>query len=184
MSLWTVNEENLKVETAGGNYLTESGIYECRVEEAQIIKGANGISTALQVVFKTENDELFRVRHWFIGKENQEVKSAAAMCQQLFYLSKVKENNIKILEMPDGKTIIPDLVGKIVGVINEVKYDGQYYNHEVKAYFEPKSKKTTKELLDKKNADTYERWKEIFNKKTATKEVEEKNEGLSEEFPF
>ncbi|MDD7410163.1 hypothetical protein [Fusobacterium gastrosuis] len=187
MSLWTKNEENLKVETAGANYLTKSGIYECSIEEAQIIKGQNGVSTALQVIFKTENDELFRVKHWYIGKEGKEVKAAAAICQQLFYLLKLKEENVKILEVPDKKVIIPDLVGKTVGVINTVEYDGQYYNHNVKAYFDIKSKKTSKEILEKKNAEVYERWKEIFNKeenKNTEEKVEDKNEGLPEEFPF
>ena len=50
-----------------------------------------------------------------------------------------------------------------------------------------KSKKTSKEILEKKNAEVYERWKEIFNKegnKDTEEKVEDKNEGLPEEFPF
>lgn len=184
MSLWTSDEKNLMVDTAGGNYVKQSGIYKCSIEEAQIIRGQEGTSEALQVVFRTEDNALFRVRHWYKTKAGKENEINVKICDQLFFLLKLKVNKVKVLEMPDGKTIIPDLVGKNVGVINEVDYDGKYYNHNVKAYFDINSGKTTKEILEKKNPETVNRWQEIFGK-TEVKNIEEKVEDLpEEEFPF
>lgn len=187
MSLWTSNEKNLMADTAGGNYVKQSGIYKCSIEEVQIIKGQEGASEALQVVFKTEDNASFRVRHWYKTKAGRENEINVRLCDQLFYLLKLKVDKVKVLDMPDGRTIIPDLFGKNIGVINEVSFDGQYYNHNVKAYFDISSGKTTKEILEKQNPETVNRWREIFDKvepKNIEEKTEDKNEGLPEEFPF
>lgn len=186
MELWTNNEEDLKVETRDtGTGLKKSGVYKCEIIDAQIIKAKDTESTALQLIFKNEDQETFRVRHFFKNKLGEEVKFVRETLNKLTYLCKIKPKDIVIVEMPD-KNLLPAYVGANIGVVVEVKENGDYLNYEIKAYFDIKSEKTADEIVNKKNAEIIERFKERYkNVAPIEKEkTQEKNEDLPEEFPF
>lgn len=193
-NLWNYEEEDIQEKTAvGGNYVEESGIYECKIEEAELITSNSSKSRAVQIIFKTSDDKTMRVRHWFEKSDGSENKYARIALNKLMFLCKIKSSDMKMKREKD-KNLLPAFVGKTIGVIDEVKLtpteeNKVYYEHDVKGYFDIKSKKTADEIKKDLVAETVERWKEIFEKIELKKTVapvqkETKKEEVDDEFPF
>ncbi len=187
MNLWTENKEDLTKGTAGADYLNKSGVYKCKILDAQIVKAQNSNARALQLNFATENEENFRVRHFFEKKDGSENEFVRRIINQLVFLLKKKHSDIKPVET-DEKITIPTLINEEIGVIVEVALNGDYVQHNVKTYFDIKSKKTADEITNKKNAEIVARFEKNYeNAKPVEKPStnnSKNNEELPEEFPF
>ncbi len=186
-SLWSYDEMDLKKETSvGGNYVKESGVYNCLITKAEIIKSNSSNAKAIKLTFETESKENFIVTHWFLKSDGTENEYARAELNKLVFLLKLKNSSLKT-RIKDGETTIPILEGKSIGVIDKVEEVGEYTNHIVKAYFDIKTKKTADEITNKKECVAVDKWKEIFEKDPKPqKKIVPKQEEIEEddEFPF
>lgn len=194
INLWTENEEDLREETKEqSTSVNKSGVYNCTIEEAQIISGKNGSqSKGIKLILKTEEEQYFYPVEFFQKADGTENEYARKKLNKLVYLCKLKNKDLVPIESPN-KVFIPALAGKKIGVIVEVGLNGEYLRYNIIGYYDIQSKKTADEIQNKKNAEIYERFKKKFEGATpverptnhqSSEKTEEKNEDLPEEFPF
>lgn len=141
---WNVKEENLTVEITQSRYLEKSGMYACEITKVEDFKSPNSKAEALSIEFlTTETNEKFRVRHFYLNKDGEEVNFSKKLIDKLMYIL-----NLTDTDELKGKKIIVDV---------DVKVDGQYHNYNVREYFDWKTCKTSKEIKENLPPDTYKR---------------------------
>lgn len=191
-SLWDYDENDLLEETVGGNWISNNGCYDLKIESAEIVNSKESKAQAIALTLAND-DERARVTLWHRSKTGDSVTFVKRILNQICYLAKTNVNNLKVdTIIYDGdkrKTVIPTLVDVNIGAFIKVKINDQgNYDYTLEGVYEPKSKKTIKELQEK-SQDSYI-YKKMFQKyygnTEETKRVEEKKEPsfIDDEFPF
>lgn len=191
MSLWDYDENDLLEETVGGNWISNNGCYDLKIESAEIVNSKESKAQAIALTLAND-DERARVTLWHRSKTGDSVTFVKRILNQICYLAKTNVNNLKVdTIIYDGdkrKTVIPTLVDVNIGAFIKVKINDQgNYDYTLEGVYEPKSKKTVKELQDK-SQDSYI-YKKMFQKyngnieKIKVKDDEDSN-GVDELFPF
>ncbi|EFS22107.1 hypothetical protein FSBG_01604 [Fusobacterium gonidiaformans 3-1-5R] len=168
MNLWNANAEDLTKKTGTKERFQNSGIYEVKIKEAFISDSTKSQAKAITIVLETE-ENYGRVNFWFLKGDGTENEFARTTLNRMMYLLKLKADKLKIeskkIKNYKGEEIerafLPELEGKNIGVILNVKIDGDQINFDVKDFFDIKSKKTSDEILNKTEAYTVE----FFTKK-------------------
>ena len=192
MALWDYDENDLLEETVGGNWISTNGCYDLKIESAEIINSNESKAQAIALTL-TNDDERARVTLWHKSKNGEPVTWVKRLLNHICYLSKTNVNNLKtetiIFDGDKRKTTIPNLQNIKIGVFLKVKINDQgNYDYILEGVYEPKSKKTVKELQDK-SQDCYV-YKKMFQKYYGnieeTKQVEDKKEPsfIDDEFLF
>ncbi len=193
MNLWNANAEDLTKKTGTKERFQNSGIYEVKIKEAFISDSTKSQAKAITIVLETE-ENYGRVNFWFLKGDGTENEFARTTLNRMMYLLKLKADKLKIeskkIKNYKGEEIerafLPELEGKNIGVILNVKIDGDQINFDVKDFFDIKSKKTSDEILNKTEAYTVE----FFTKKYAQEVEKYSNDETVEttedddEFPF
>ena len=192
MNLWNSNQEDLTTKIGRGEKITKNGVYEFEIKEAYLTN--SGSSKAVGITLNLENNEGYaRVTLWHKKGDGTDNKFAQKLLNRMVYLLKVKVENLKTevkkVKTYSGdeisRTYITSLAGKEIGVILQVKKDGDNINYEVKDFFDIKTEKTTDEILNKTDATDVKFYREKFGAVTQP-EVTEKEDSVDdeEEFPF
>lgn len=190
-SLWDYDENDLLEETVGGNWISNNGCYDLKIESAEIVNSKESKAQAIALTLAND-DERARVTLWHRSKTGDSVTFVKRILNQICYLAKTNVNNLKVdTIIYDGdkrKTVIPTLVDVNIGAFIKVKINDQgNYDYILEGVYEPKSKKTVKELQDK-SQDSYI-YKKMFQKyngnieKIKIKDDEDSNV-VDELFPF
>ena len=190
-SLWDYDENDLLEETVGGNWISNNGCYDLKIESAEIVNSKESKAQAIALTLAND-DERARVTLWHRSKTGDSVTFVKKILNQICYLAKTNVNNLKVdTIIYDGdkrKTVIPTLVDVNIGAFIKVKVNDQgNYDYTLEGVYEPKSKKTVKELQDK-SQDCYI-YKKMFQKyngnieKIKVKDDEDSNV-VDELFPF
>lgn len=191
MSLWDYDENDLLEETVGGNWISNNGCYDLKIESAEIVNSKESKAQAIALTLAND-DERARVTLWHRSKTGDSVTFVKRILNQICYLAKTNVNNLKVdTIIYDGdkrKTVIPTLVDVNIGAFIKVKINDQgNYDYTLEGVYEPKSKKTVKELQDK--SQDYYIYKKMFQKyngnieKIKVKDDEDSNV-VDELFPF
>lgn len=171
MSLWRNNQEDLTKKTGTKEKITVSGVYEVEINEAYLSDSTK--SNAKGVTLTFENDESYgRFSLWYLKGDGQPNESAEKYLNRLIYLAKLKVDKLKQetkkVKLFSGdevdRTFLPELHGKKVGMILEVKKEGDNYNINLKDFYDIGTGKTTDEILNKTEATTVAFFKERFTK--------------------
>ncbi|WP_286033691.1 hypothetical protein [Fusobacterium necrogenes] len=192
MNLWNSNQEDLTTKIGRGEKITKNGVYEFEIKEAYLTN--SGSSKAVGITLNFENSEGYaRVTLWHKKGDGTDNKFAQKLLNRMVYLLKLKVENLKTevkkVKAYSGeeisRTYITNLAGKEIGVILQVKKDGDNINYEVKDFFDIKTEKTTDEILNKTDATDVKFYREKFGA-TTQPEVTEKEDSVDdeEEFPF
>lgn len=190
-SLWDYDENDLLEETVGGNWISNNGCYDLKIESAEIVNSKESKAQAIALTLAND-DERARVTLWHRSKTGDSVTFVKRILNQICYLAKTNVNNLKVETIIyDGdkrKTVIPTLVDVNIGAFIKVKINDQgNYDYTLEGVYEPKSKKTVKELQDK--SQDYYIYKKMFQKyngnieKIKVKDDEDSNV-VDELFPF
>ena len=190
-SLWDYDENDLLEETVGGNWISNNGCYDLKIESAEIVNSKESKAQAIALTLAND-DERARVTLWHRSKTGDSVTFVKRILNQICYLAKTNVNNLKVdTIIYDGdkrKTVIPTLVDVNIGAFIKVKINDQgNYDYTLEGVYEPKSKKTVKELQDK--SQDYYIYKKMFQKyygnieKIKVKDDEDSNV-VDELFPF
>lgn len=202
MALWRNNQEDLTKKTGTKEKITVSGVYEVEINEAYLTDSTK--SDAKGVTLNFSNDESYgRFGLWYLKGDGQPNESAEKNLNRLIYLAKLKVEKLKQetkkVKLFSGdevdRTFLPELHGKKVGMILEVKKEGDNYNINLKDFYDIGTGKTTDEILNKTEATTVAFFKEKFAKEEPKQEKKgyplpyetDKNiitEDNEEEFPF
>lgn len=191
MGLWDYDENDLLEETVGGNWISNNGCYDLKIESAEIVNSKESKAQAIALTLAND-DERARVTLWHRSKTGDSVTFVKRILNQICYLAKTNVNNLKVdTIIYDGdkrKTVIPTLVDVNIGAFIKVKINDQgNYDYTLEGVYEPKSKKTVKELQDK--SQDYYIYKKMFQKyngnieKIKVKDDEDSNV-VDELFPF
>lgn len=171
MALWRNNQEDLTKKTGTKEKITVSGVYEVEINEAYLSDSTK--SNAKGVTLTFENDESYgRFSLWYLKGDGQPNESAEKYLNRLIYLAKLKVDKLKQetkkVKLFSGdeveRTFLPELHGKKVGMILEVKKEGDNYNINLKDFYDIGTGKTTDEILNKTEATTVAFFKERFAK--------------------
>lgn len=171
MALWRNNQEDLTKKTGTKEKITVSGVYEVEINEAYLSDSTK--SNAKGVTLTFENDESYgRFSLWYLKGDGQPNESAEKYLNRLIYLAKLKVDKLKQetkkVKLFSGdevdRTFLPKLHGKKVGMILEVKKEGDNYNINLKDFYDIGTGKTTDEILNKTEATTVAFFKERFAK--------------------
>lgn len=198
--LWRNNQEDLTKKTGTKEKLAASGVYEMEIKEAYLSSSTK--SKAKAVILAFENDENYgRVNFWYLKGDGEPNEFAERNLNRLLYLAKLKQEKLrqetKKVKLFSGEEIervfLPDLHGKKIGMILEVKKDGENTDIEAKDFYDIGTGKTTDEILNKTEASTVQFFKDKFAKEK-TKEAKkgyplpyETDKNIitgEEEFPF
>lgn len=200
MALWRNNQEDLTKKTGTKEKLSFSGVYEMEIKEAYLSNSTK--SEAMAVTLTFENDEAYgRVNFWYLKGNGEPNEYAEKSLNRLLFLAKLKieklKQETKRVKLFSGdevdRTFLPELHGKKVGMILEVKKEGENTNIEAKDFYDIKTGKTTDEILNKTEAETVAFFKEKYEKEEPKKKgyplpyETDKNiitEDDEEEFPF
>lgn len=190
IELWEDNEQDLMKETKEkSSSVNKNGVYNCTIEEAQVISGKNSQSKGIKLILKTDEEQYLYPVEFYKKADGTTNPKGNENLTKLTYLCKLNFKDLRPIETPN-KIIIPELAGKKIGVIVEVKLNGEYLQYNVIGYYDIASKKTADEIKNKKNPEIYERFRKKFESATPVEkpskhqETETKNEDLPEEFPF
>lgn len=150
MVLWDYDENDLLEETVGGNWISNNGCYNLKIESAEIVNSKESKAQAIALTLAND-DERARVTLWHKSKTGETVTFVKRILNQICYLAKTNVNNLKvdtiIFDGDKRKTVIPTLVDVNVGAFIKVKINEQgNYDYTLEGVYEPKSKKTVKEL--------------------------------------
>lgn len=193
MNLWNSSERDLAKKTGTREKFSQDGVYEVTIKEAYLSHSSKSKAKAVTLSFETE-ENYGRTSFWFLkanGEENEYVRTSL---NRLLYLCKLKPEKLKMetktIKNSEGQEVervhFPELEDKKIGIILTVTQDGEQVNFDVKDFFDIKTKKTSDEHFDKKEATTVE----SFRKKYANKlEIPKKEtvavaEEEEDEFPF
>ena len=200
MQLWNNNQEDLTTKTGTKEKITVSGVYEVEINEAYLCDSTK--SKAKGVTLNFSNDETYgRFSFWYLKGDGESNKGAERSLNRLIYLAKLKQERLrqetKKVKLFNGsetdRTFLPDLHGKKVGMILEVKKEGDNYNINLKDFYDIASGKTTDEILNKTEASTVQFFKDKFAAEKPKKEKKgyplpyETDKNIitgEEEFPF
>lgn len=171
MALWRTNQEDLTKKTGTKEKITISGVYEVEINEAYLTDSTK--SNAKGVTLNFSNDESYGwFSLWYLKGDGQPNESAEKSLNRLIYLAKLKVDKLKQetkkVKLFSGnetdRTFLPELHGKKVGMILEVKKEGDNYNINLKDFYDIGTGKTTDEILNKTEATTVAFFKERFAK--------------------
>ncbi|MHD0316495.1 hypothetical protein [Fusobacterium sp. THCT1E2] len=171
MALWRTNQEDLTKKTGTKEKITVSGVYEVEINEAYLTDSTK--SNAKGVTLNFSNDESYGwFSLWYLKGDGQPNESAEKSLNRLIYLAKLKVDKLKQetkkVKLFSGnetdRTFLPELHGKKVGMILEVKKEGDNYNINLKDFYDIGTGKTTDEILNKTEATTVAFFKERFAK--------------------
>lgn len=171
MALWRTNQEDLTKKTGTKEKITVSGVYEVEINEAYLTDSTK--SNAKGVTLNFSNDESYgRFSLWYLKGDGQPNESAEKNLNRLIYLAKLKVDKLKQetkkVKLFSGDEVdrifLPELHGKKVGMILEVKKEGDNYNINLKDFYDIGTGKTTDEILNKTEATTVAFFKERFAK--------------------
>lgn len=187
--MWNSKEENVSKElNQGGEWINKSGCYGGNIVEAEIVNSSGTQAKAVKLVIETAIGKCSPTL-WYKKKDGTDNEYAIEKLDRLKYLCKVK--NVEA-STQDSKTVLPCFIGKEVGVFLEVRAAEKGHNYEVKDFYEPKSQKTSDELINKKEAKNFKYWNGKFkdaapveNKPKAAESAQQTSNAVEEdEFPF
>lgn len=184
--MWESKESNLTKEVSGGNeWLNHSGCYAGKIVECEIINSNSTQAKAVKLVVETPIGKCAPVL-WFKKADGTDNEFAIEKLDRLKFLCKVKE----VKPSTQGsKTTLPIFIDKEVGMFLEVKAAEKGHQYEVKDFYEPKSQKTTDEILGKKEAKQFAFWNDKFKSAAPVERKEATSAATSteesdDEFPF
>lgn len=184
MALWNTTQEDLTSKTGTKERLVTSGVYDLEIKEAYITNSTKSKAQAVTIAFENDNN-YGRVNFWFLKGDGTENKFAVKTLSRMMYLCKFKADHdlkqeTKKVKTFDGKEVdrifLPELHGKVLGMIIEAKKDEDNVNLDVKDFFDIKSRKTSDEILNKTEAVTVPFFEEKY--KDAKPQVTENENGL------
>ena len=198
--MWNYNENDITKEVGhGGDWINKSGVYSGTIESANVINSTSSEAQGLALTIVTEQGKA-RLTFWYKKADGEENEYATSQLNRLMFLTKTKKENVKVLNATvDGKQkiSIPVFENKEIGFFVEVKAkDDENRDYNLKDFFDSKSKKTSDEIKNGKEAQNYDYWFERFmdaevvnikirSKEKAKTETEKKEEIQDEdEFPF
>lgn len=186
MSLWNSKQEDLTTEMGRKEKLATNGVYAAEIKEAYLTNSINSNSKGITIAFETENNSYGRVNFWYLKKDGTENSIATKALNRMMYLLKFKaghdlKQETKKVKLFNGKevnrTFLPELHGKNIGMIIEVKASGENINLDVKDFFDIKSRKTSDEILNKREPEAVPFFEEKY-KDAKPVTVEKNNNGL------
>lgn len=181
--MWDSKEENLNKELGGSDWINKSGVYAGKIIGAEVVNSNQTSAKAIKFTIETDNGKCGPT-FWFKKSDGSENNFAIEKLDRIKFLCKIKEIKIK---KDEEKTILPDFLGKEIGIFLEVKKQERGLEYEVKDFFEVNSKKTSDEILGKKENNKFKYWTEKFSgSEPIKKEITNKKESSldDDEFPF
>ena len=191
MALWDYDENDLLEDTTSGNYISKSGCYDMQIESAELINSTESKAQAIVLILSNDTEKA-RVSLWFRGKNGETVDFVKRLLNHVCFLAKTKASDLEIKTMTEDnkrRVVIPKLANKSIGAFIKVKVNDQgNYDHILEGVYEPKSKKTAKEI--KENSSDCIKYKQMYKKyngATEEKQVNskvEQSDFMDDEFPF
>lgn len=183
MQVLVYNQE-AAVKAGGGDHVSDGGAYVVTITEAKYEKSAQKKTDCLVFAVKTDDGLTAQYLRVFFakapsveGQAGEPIKSGVSMLNAMMGLSRV--TGITAVDRKDKGWHCPELEGKKMGMfLQKVIYsknDGsQGYKFEIVVPFNPVDKKTMREIVENKPAQTIDRMLASYKDK-----VEGGNNGAS-----
>lgn len=161
-------DQNEGIKAGGGDFVTEGGPYVCQITEAKYTKAKTG-TKGMEFSIKTQDGLSARFITVYYQKENGEVvKGGHSLLQAMMGLLKIQ--GITSNQGQDGEQYCPEFQGKKIGLFLQkklyTKNDGAGgYKFEISVPFNIQDRRTLRELIDNKPAQTIERMESSYSDK-------------------
>ena len=187
--MWEYKDEDVKSQNeGGGHWINKSGCYDLKIISAEIKKSNSSSSEGVNIFFEGSLGKA-SLTLWYKKKDGTPNDFNVKQLNRLMYLCKLKKNDVTTVEV-DGKKFIKSFENKEIGAILHLELKSEKTETSLKDFYDIKTKKTSDEILNSKEAKNYYFWCEKFidapELKYKKKEnIESKSETLNEdEFPF
>ena len=195
--MWNYKEGDLVKEGNDKDKIEKSGVYSFKIKEARMINSTSSAAKAVQLHFEDEYGYI-SANLWHIKGNGEPNEFTEAKLNQLLFLCKLKIDQIKTekkeMQGKNGAYAIYSIKafeGKEVAVALEFEKgnDEDYDKIEIKEFFEIKSKKTTKEIKEKTDANKWKYYTEKYKNVPKAKEETKTNSNEAvevddDDFPF
>lgn len=161
-------DQNEGMKAGGGDFVTEGGPYVCQITEAKYTKARTG-TQGIEFSIKTQDGLSARFITVYYKKGDGEiVKGGHSLLQAMMGLLKIQ--GISSNQGQDGESYCPEFQGKKIGLFLQkklyTKNDGQDgYKFEISVPFNIQDRRTLRELIDNKPAQTIERMEASYSDK-------------------
>lgn len=161
-------DQNEGMKAGGGDFVSEGGPYVCQITEAKYTKARTG-TMGLEFSIKTQDGLSARFITVYYQKGDGEiVKGGHSLIQAMMGLLKIQ--GISVNQVQDGSEYCPEFQGKKIGLFLQkklyTKNDGaDGYKFEISVPFNIQDRRTLRELIDNKPAQTIDRMEASYSDK-------------------
>jgi len=160
----TYNQE-LAAKAGGGDYVSQGGSYICTIKEAKYVTAGTG-SKGVQFSVETNEGQKANYLNLYYAKapvtQGQAGEPITGGMSALNAIMGVAEVRQMTAVQRGQEWFCPDLEGKVVGLFLQKKLTSKQdgsdsYGFEIKVPFCPKTRRTMREIIDNKPAQTVDR---------------------------
>lgn len=161
-------DQNEGMKAGGGDFITEGGPYICQITEAKYTTAKTG-TMGIEFSIKTQEGLSARfITVYYQKGDGDIVKGGHSLIHALMGLLQIQ--GITTAQNQDGEQYCPELQGKKVGLFLQkklyTKNDGSDgYKFEIAVPFNMADRRTLRELIDNKPAQTIERMQASYSDK-------------------
>lgn len=168
--IMTYDQESA-AKAGGGEYLSDGGPCVCTITEAKYIKantGSDGIEFSVETVNGLKGNFVKVYYAKQNGQQKEPIKSGHSLLNAIMGILRIQ--SLTAQRGANNEYFCPELVGKKIGLfLQKVLYSktqgGDGYKFEIAVPFNPVDRKTMREILDGKPAQTIDRMHAAYKDK-------------------
>lgn len=178
MTVMTYDQESA-AKAGGGDFISEGGAHVCTILEAKYIEAGTG---SKGIEFSVQTDDGLKgnfIKVYFAkaaapGQPQEPIKGGQSLLNAMMGITQAQALTAR--QGQDGEYYCPELQGKKLGLfLQKVLYSknagGDGYKFDIVVPFNPVDRKTMREILDNKPAQTIDRMQSSY------KDKDERNQG-------